>query len=140
MEAHSTFGAWLRRRFLHTQAKKAKAEELLRLSGKPVAYLREQWRAQIAAQKKPLPRQSRQASRNAVTELMHLRETRDEVKAQIHELTASLAAELDMLLHDHAEMMMDLRELKNCLKELQATIRRKESVLGVDDRAKLQTL
>ncbi|KAG6805080.1 hypothetical protein H0H92_000781, partial [Tricholoma furcatifolium] len=84
--------------------------------------------------------QSRQAGRNAVTELLRLRETREELKAQIHELTVTLAAELDMLLHDHAEMMTDLRELKNRLKELQATIRRKENVLGVDDHAKLQTL
>ncbi|KAG6806746.1 hypothetical protein H0H92_006362 [Tricholoma furcatifolium] len=44
------------------------------------------------------------------------------------------------MLHEHAEMMTDLRQLKNRLKELQSTIRRKENVLGVDDRAKLQAL
>ncbi|KAG6807735.1 hypothetical protein H0H92_006576 [Tricholoma furcatifolium] len=90
---HESLGIWLKRRFHHTKAKKQQAEDALKLCGKSVDYLREQWKAQIVAQTKPLPRQSKRAGKNAITELVRLHESRDALKAQIRDLNASLVSE-----------------------------------------------
>ncbi|KAG6807063.1 hypothetical protein H0H92_008485, partial [Tricholoma furcatifolium] len=116
------------------------AEDALKLCGKSVDYLREQWKAQIAAQTKPLPRQSKRAGKNAITELMRLHESRDALKAQIRDLNASLVSEHGIGLDDHTLTMTDLAEARIQLKDLNARIQRKENVLGVDERTELQLL
>ncbi|KAG6808753.1 hypothetical protein H0H92_003007 [Tricholoma furcatifolium] len=68
------------------QAKKLQAEDALRMWKTNIEYLREEWKAQIAAQTKPLPRQSKRAAQNAITQLMRLYESRDALKAQIKDL------------------------------------------------------
>ncbi|KAG6822733.1 hypothetical protein H0H92_012755 [Tricholoma furcatifolium] len=137
---HESLGIWLKRHFHHTKAKKQQAEDALKLCGKSVDYLREQWKAQIVAQTKPLPRQSKRAGKNAITELMRLHESRDALKAQIRDLNASLLSEHGIGLDDHTLTMTDLAEARIQLKDLNARIQRKENVLGVDERTELQLL
>ncbi|KAG6806635.1 hypothetical protein H0H92_010586, partial [Tricholoma furcatifolium] len=140
MEIQSNLGIWLRRRLLHTQRKKTAAEDILRSCGKPLEYLREQWKAQVEAQTKPLRRQSKHAGKNAVTELMRLREMRDELRQQIKDMNSSLVMEHDMPSHVHIEMMTDLHATKTLLQELELKITRKERLLGVSERAELKQL
>ncbi|KAJ7663695.1 hypothetical protein B0H14DRAFT_2658723, partial [Mycena olivaceomarginata] len=49
-------GDWIRRRYHHCLQKRTDATKDLRESGKPVAFLQEQWKLQVVAQTKPLPR------------------------------------------------------------------------------------
>ncbi|KAG6809758.1 hypothetical protein H0H92_014854 [Tricholoma furcatifolium] len=139
-DIQESLAAWLTRRFQHTQTKKKQAEDRLRLCRKSVDYLRAEWKAQIAAQTKPLPRQSKPAGKNAITELMRLHESRDALKTQITELNLTLLQDDDIGLDYHAQTMADLAETRIRLKDLNARIRHKETGLGIDERAELKLL
>ncbi|KAG6807078.1 hypothetical protein H0H92_008863, partial [Tricholoma furcatifolium] len=141
-EIHESLGVWLKRRFRHMQAKKLQAEDALRMWRTNIEYLRGEWKAQIAAQTKPLPPkgQSKRAAKNAITELMRLYESRDALKAQIKDLNASLVSEHDSALDEHAQTITDLAETRIRLKDLKFRIKHKEAALGVDERADLQAL
>ncbi|KAG6805611.1 hypothetical protein H0H92_014763, partial [Tricholoma furcatifolium] len=117
-DIQESLATWLRRCFHHTHTKKQQAEDGLRLCGKSVDYLRAKWKAQIAAQTKPLPRQSKRAGKNAITELMRLHESRDALKAQITELNLNLVEDDDIGLDYHAQTMADLSETRIRLKDL----------------------
>ncbi|KAG6807165.1 hypothetical protein H0H92_008576 [Tricholoma furcatifolium] len=139
-EVQMNLGSWLQRRFLHAQRKKTAAEDILKSCGKSLEYLREQWKAQVKAQTKPLPRQSKGAGKTAVTELMRLRETRDELRQQIKGMNSSLVMDQDMPSDVHVEIMTDLHTTKTLLQELELKITRKERLLGVSERAELKQL
>ena len=49
-------GEWIRHRYRHSVQKRVEATEALRECGKSNAQLREQWKLQVIAQTKPLPR------------------------------------------------------------------------------------
>ncbi|KAG6805647.1 hypothetical protein H0H92_014612, partial [Tricholoma furcatifolium] len=84
-EILSNLGLWLMRRSRHTEQKLEDAESILQHCEYSKEYLQEQWELQIQAQTKPLPRQSRTAGKDAVGELIRLRETRDALKLQERE-------------------------------------------------------
>ncbi|KAG6806228.1 hypothetical protein H0H92_012167 [Tricholoma furcatifolium] len=138
-EIHQNLGIWLNRRHKHTQQKLARAKGAIELCENTVEYLREQWRIQVSHQTKPLPRQSRYAGRNAVNELMRLRETRDELKQDIETYNQMLMQE-DITADEHIDLMTDMRGAKEKLQELTLKIRHKESVLDVNEHAQLERL
>lgn len=55
-KAHAGSGDWLARRWSTCEKRKTQAAQALRKTGKDVAFLREQWDLQVAAQTKPMPR------------------------------------------------------------------------------------
>ncbi|KAG6805218.1 hypothetical protein H0H92_000247, partial [Tricholoma furcatifolium] len=143
-EIHQNFGIWLQRRYKHAQQKLHRAQALIDSCEKTVVHLRDQWRLQVAQQTKPLPPyhisgQSRNAGRNAVQELMRLRETRDELKHDVEIYNVTLMQE-DLTADEHMELMSDMRGAKEKLRDLTLKIRHKESVLDVDEHAQLERL
>ncbi|KAG6806041.1 hypothetical protein H0H92_012938, partial [Tricholoma furcatifolium] len=130
-EIHQNFGIWLQRRYKHAQQKLHRAQASIDSCEKTVVYLRDQWRLQVAHQTKPLPRQFRNAGRNAVQELMRLCETRDELKHDVEIYNVTLMQE-DLTADEHLELMSDM--------DLTLKIRHKESVLDVDEHAQLERL
>ncbi|KAG6823012.1 hypothetical protein H0H92_011726, partial [Tricholoma furcatifolium] len=102
-------------------------------------YLREQWRNQVKAQTKPLPRQSRSAGKDAVSELLRLRESRNTFKQQERELNKILldhTTEPDV----HAETIQELAALRSNISNINLTISKRSDLLGVSDRTRLQKL
>ncbi|KAG6826001.1 hypothetical protein H0H92_001556 [Tricholoma furcatifolium] len=121
------------------QRKKASAEAILESCNQPIEYLRVQWKLQVKAQTKPLPRQSKNAGKNAINELLCMRETRDELKEEVNGYNEILIQE-DLTTDAHIEVLADLQGAKQRLKDLGGKIRRKESVLGVQDQEQLRRL
>ncbi|KAG6822193.1 hypothetical protein H0H92_014889, partial [Tricholoma furcatifolium] len=138
-EIQQNFGIWLQRRYKHIQQKLHLAQASIDSCEQTTVYLRDQWRLQVAHQTKPLPRQSRNAGRNAVQELMRLRETRDELKQDVEIYNVTLMQE-DLNADEHMELMSDMRGAKEKLRDLTLKIRHKESVLDVDEHAQLERL
>ncbi|KAG6823737.1 hypothetical protein H0H92_009193 [Tricholoma furcatifolium] len=138
------------------QRKKASAEVVLESSSKSIEYLRMQWKLQVKAQTKALPReilllfndktnaneiqgQSKNAGKNAINDLLRMRETRDELKQEVEAYNLILIQD-DLPADAHIEALADLQGAKQRLNDLMGKIRRKESVLGVQDQEELQRL
>ncbi|KAG6824466.1 hypothetical protein H0H92_006807, partial [Tricholoma furcatifolium] len=121
-EIHQNFRIWLQHRYKHAQQKLHHTQALIDSCEKTVDC-----------------RQSRNAGRNAVQELMHLRETRDELKHDVEIYNVTLMQE-DFTADEHLELMADIRGAKEKLRDLTLKIRHKESVLDVDEHAQLERL
>ncbi|KAG6823058.1 hypothetical protein H0H92_011554, partial [Tricholoma furcatifolium] len=138
-EILNNLGLWLLRRSRHTEQKLEDANSILQHCEYSKEYLREQWKLQIQAQTKPLPRQSRTAGKDAVGELIRLRDTRDALKLQEREhnkVLVNSATEPDM----HADTIEELKDIHLKLEATAAAIQRKSELLGVRDRARLTKL
>ncbi|KAG6912814.1 hypothetical protein DXG01_011805, partial [Tephrocybe rancida] len=138
-EILENLGAWLLRRSRHAFAKRKAAEEVLQKCGKPEIDLRAEWKAQVETQTKPLPRQSRNAGKDAVKELIQLRETRDGLKKRQREYDALIEDE-NTPVDEYTEAKTELESVRSRLRELTAKIRDKQSALGVADCARLEKL
>ncbi|KAG6906264.1 hypothetical protein DXG01_014925 [Tephrocybe rancida] len=138
-EILENMGAWLLRRSRHALAKQKAAEDVLRKCGKSEIDLRAEWKAQVETQTKPLPRQSRNAGKDAVKELIQLRETRDGLKKRQHEYDTLIEDE-NTPIDEYTDVKNKLGSVRSRLRELTAKIRGKQSALGVTDRARLEKL
>ncbi|KAG6822958.1 hypothetical protein H0H92_011918, partial [Tricholoma furcatifolium] len=128
-EILSNLGLWLLRRSRHTEQKLEDANSILQHCEYSKEYLQEQWKLQIQAQTKPLPRQSRTAGKDAVGELIRLRDTRDALKLQEREHNKVLvdsATEPDV----HAGTIEELKDIRLKLEATAAAIQRKSDLLG----------
>ncbi|KAG6904213.1 hypothetical protein DXG01_011669, partial [Tephrocybe rancida] len=90
-------------------------------------------------QTKPLPRQSQNAGKDAVKELIQLRKTRDGLKKRQHKYDALIEDE-NTPVDEYTEAKTKLELVRSHLQELTAKIRDKQSALGVADRAQLEKL
>ncbi|KAG6904048.1 hypothetical protein DXG01_012965, partial [Tephrocybe rancida] len=121
------------------------AESILRECGKSETELRAEWEAQIKTQTKPLPLiddvagQSRNAGKDAVKELLQLRETRDGLKKREREYDALVEDEATPM-DEYMEAKADLELVRLRLQELATRIRNKQSILSVTDRTQLKNL
>ncbi|KAG6904075.1 hypothetical protein DXG01_012803, partial [Tephrocybe rancida] len=106
------------------------AESILRECGKSETELRAEWEAQIKTQTKPLPR------KDAVKELLQLRETRDGLKKREREYDALVEDEATPM-DEYMEAKADLELVCLRLQELATRIRNKQSILGVTDYHKV---
>ncbi|KAJ3817231.1 hypothetical protein F5880DRAFT_1631011 [Lentinula raphanica] len=79
-------GLWLRRKVLACDEKLKEADTVLQNCGIDEDVLRREWRAQIKAQTKPLPRQHRNLGRTAVEEALRLRKSRDAAQDHVDDL------------------------------------------------------
>ncbi|KAG6904813.1 hypothetical protein DXG01_006992 [Tephrocybe rancida] len=128
-------GAWLLRRSRHALAKRKAAEDVLRKCGKSEIDLRAEWKAQVETQIS----QSRNAGKDAVKELIQLRETRDGLKKRQREYDALIEDE-NTPVDEYTDAKNELGSVRLRLQELTAKIWGKQSALGVTDRARLEKL
>ncbi|KAG6809215.1 hypothetical protein H0H92_001122, partial [Tricholoma furcatifolium] len=132
-------GAWLRRRFQHSERKREEAEETLRQCGFSEAILRAEWKDQVKTQTKPLKRQSKDSGKKVILELIQLRETREGFKRQIDEYN-SLLADPATPFEVYVETDDDCKKLRSKLAELTRAIAHTESALSIEDNASLTRL
>ncbi|KAG6912579.1 hypothetical protein DXG01_013663, partial [Tephrocybe rancida] len=132
-------GAWLLRRSQYALKKRKAVELILQGCGHQEVLLWAQWDAQVAAQTKPLPRQSKKAGKDVVNELIRLRETQSDLKKRVKEYDA-IIADVDSPLDEYADARTELESVRKKLEELRTRIRRKQAVLGVGDCTRLTNL
>ncbi|RDB27721.1 hypothetical protein Hypma_003286 [Hypsizygus marmoreus] len=132
-------GRWLLRRSQHTQSKLTTAEAILQDCGHSEGFLRAQWKAQVDAQTKPLPRRSRGHGKVAVEEVIRLRKGRDILKERVQELEGILI-DPDAPADIFADAEIGLERARESLLESNRRIQVKERALGINDRDELQRL
>ncbi|KAJ7697423.1 hypothetical protein B0H17DRAFT_1130398 [Mycena rosella] len=88
---------WIQRRGLHSAAKRAEAQAVLKKCGHDLPLLRAERTKQVAAQTKPLTRRSKTAGEKAVAAVIATREALEIRKAQVN---ACEAAALDAIEDD----------------------------------------
>ncbi|KAJ6525150.1 hypothetical protein B0H19DRAFT_971441 [Mycena capillaripes] len=131
---------WIHRRYRHSMQKRADATEALRKCGKPKTLLREQWKMQVIAQTRPLPRRSKTRGQQAVNAVMLLRAAVKTRQGQVRELRQRF---LDAVQQDHPDAAMCQAEYlatQQALQKAEGTLRRKEEALGVDEHEELEQL
>ncbi|KAJ7834308.1 hypothetical protein B0H13DRAFT_1653339 [Mycena leptocephala] len=133
-------GEWIARHLAHCVQKRAEATKTLRDCGKPMALLHEQWQLQVIAQTKPLPRRSKNRGKKAVHGVMLLRAVVKTHRGQVQELRQKF---LDGVENDdpHAALYQtELESVQEALAKAEASLRRKEEALGVDEHQELEQL
>ncbi|KAJ7873548.1 hypothetical protein B0H14DRAFT_3438323 [Mycena olivaceomarginata] len=133
-------GDWIRRRYHHCLQKRTDATKDLRESGKPVAFLREQWKLQVVAQTKPLPRRNKNLGQRAVNAVVLLRSSMKARQELCHELREKYLRAVEDGDEAAAMYEREFREAEEALAKAQANLRRKEAALGVIEHAELQEL
>ncbi|KAJ6524780.1 hypothetical protein B0H19DRAFT_1214956 [Mycena capillaripes] len=131
---------WIHRRYRHSMQKRADATEALRKCGKPKTLLREQWKMQVIAQTRPLPRRSKTRGQQAVNAVMLLHAAVKTRQGQVRELRQRF---LDAVQQDHPDAAMCQAEYlatQQALQKAEGTLRRKEEALGVDEQEELEQL
>ncbi|KAJ7726072.1 hypothetical protein B0H14DRAFT_2641184 [Mycena olivaceomarginata] len=124
-------GDWIRRRYHHCLQKCTNATKNLRESGKPVAFLREQWKLQ------GVTKNLGQRAVNAVVLLRSPMKARQEL---CHELREKYLRAVEDGDEAAAMYEQEFREAEEALAKAQANLRRKEAALGVTEHAELQEL
>ncbi|KAJ6630057.1 hypothetical protein B0H10DRAFT_2172881 [Mycena sp. CBHHK59/15] len=94
---------WIHRHYRHSVQKRADATEALQKCGKPKTLLREQWKMQVIAQTRPLPRRSKTRGQQAVNAVMLLRAAVKTRQGQVRELRQRF---LDAVQQDHPDAAM----------------------------------
>ncbi|KAJ6534059.1 hypothetical protein DFH09DRAFT_1250036 [Mycena vulgaris] len=132
-------GTWLARRWAHCQEKRRVAEEVLRECKQPLSLLRAEYKKQLTAQTRPLPKCAKNAGKLAVEEVLRLRKVQAVLKARVEGLEEAITEDLAELV-DVEMAERDLAVARQKLVTSKATLRRKEAALGVDDRQVLRNL
>ncbi|EDQ98859.1 uncharacterized protein LACBIDRAFT_335588 [Laccaria bicolor S238N-H82] len=103
---------------------------------KLIAYLRV---CEVQAQTKPLPRQTRNQGKDAVSEAIRLRKARDILRKHVQDQENII---LDPLASDHhlCDAELCLAEAKKALSSAESWVHASESALGVHERTKLGKL
>ncbi|KAG1776275.1 hypothetical protein EV702DRAFT_1179920 [Suillus placidus] len=84
------YGHWLHQRWLHCQIKKNAALDGLLDLGINEDILRAEWKAQIAHQMRPIPRQSKNKAAEVITTILALEKTLDANETSVRELEMQL--------------------------------------------------
>ncbi|KAJ7336153.1 hypothetical protein DFH08DRAFT_965053 [Mycena albidolilacea] len=131
---------WIRRRYRHSVQKRADTTRALRECGKPKLLLGEQWKMQVIAQTKPLPRRTKTRGQQAVNAVMLLRAAVKIRQGQVRELRQRF---LEAVQHGHPDATVCQAEYladQQALEKAEGTLRRKEEALGVDEHEELEQL
>ncbi|KAJ6471983.1 hypothetical protein C8R45DRAFT_936644 [Mycena sanguinolenta] len=134
-------GEWIRRRHAHSVQKRGEASQALADSGKPLSLLRAEWKKQVAAQTKPLPRRTQKAGEKAVEAVLLLRKAVETRKVQVRELRqkfVNAAGEED----PNAAILCEteLRGAEAALEKSEALLGRREAALGVGEKQELRKM
>ncbi|KAJ8583964.1 hypothetical protein M405DRAFT_916184 [Rhizopogon salebrosus TDB-379] len=116
------FGHWLHQCWIHCQIKKNAALVNLQDLDLDEDMLRAEWKAQIAHQTRPTPRQSRNKAAEVITTILALEKMLDVHDTSVHELEVQL----------HGGRVNDMVELNLQLVDA--------SALGIGDKAELEKM
>jgi hypothetical protein len=133
-------GGWMRRKWIAMMTKMKEAEEVLSEiyeKGYTEAVLHQEWIHQVAEQTKPLKQQSKGLADQQIREILALKNSCDEYKAQIDELETMIlegnyAEETNL-----DEVQESLEEYQAKLAKLQKSMATKKNQLSVDGRLNL---
>ncbi|KAJ6548545.1 hypothetical protein B0H19DRAFT_952491 [Mycena capillaripes] len=133
-------GDWIRRRHVHSRGKRLEATKALRACGKSKELLRAEWKKQVMAQTKPLPRQSKKRGEQAVNAVLLLRTAVETRREQVRQQQQKFLASVD---DDDQLAILYEREFqagKEALRKAEVNLRRKEEALGVTETQALKEL
>ncbi|KAJ7615780.1 hypothetical protein DFH06DRAFT_1013158 [Mycena polygramma] len=134
-------GEWNKRRSLHSADKRAAAEEVIAECGVSLEVLEEEWKKQIVAQTKPLPRRSKNMAKKAIEVVMALRDAAGIKREQLQACQKAVLAAIEVGDSDRIqESKADLRTAKQELGKAEKRLENKERALGVAERAQLADL
>ncbi|KAJ6465260.1 hypothetical protein C8R45DRAFT_1106910 [Mycena sanguinolenta] len=133
-------GVWLARQWDHCEAKRWEAKAALKKSKQPLALLREEYKKQLEAQTKPLPKRTKNAGKLAIEEVIRLRKAVTILETRIKYLEDVLIEGDGADAADAAMAEGDLETAWAKLSWTQEAVRRKEQALGVQDRKALKHL
>ena len=133
-------GKWLQRKWLNCLEKKIGAEEILEKLALEKSLLENEWKQQVAAQTKPLVRQSKNVANKAINEIMALYTARNAFGAELGGMDQKLISGdygEDMLVEDvlAAHQAIVKKQIA-----IEATIKTKKKRLGVRDQEDLKNL
>ncbi|KAJ7899941.1 hypothetical protein B0H13DRAFT_2336707 [Mycena leptocephala] len=123
-----------------TSLLRLEATKALREGGKSQTLLREQWKLQVLAQTKPLPRRTKNRGEKAVNGVILLRSAMTACQGLVHDLRQKF---LDAVMEEDPDAAMYETEFKaaeEALRKLKELLRQKEAALGVDEQQDLQEL
>ncbi|KAJ7895431.1 hypothetical protein B0H13DRAFT_1624347, partial [Mycena leptocephala] len=134
-------GQWVSCRYAHSIQKRAEVTKALRECGKSQTLLREQWKLQVLAQTKPLPRTSnKNRGEKAVNSVILLRSAVTARQGLVHDLRQKF---LDAVMEEDPDAAMYKTEFKaaeEALRKLKELLQWKEAALGVDEQQDLHEL
>jgi len=138
-----SMGTWIRRKWIAVDTKMKEAEEILSEvyeNSYTEAFLRKEWKLQVAEQTKPLKKQSKGLADQQIREILALGKTCDEYKEQIDELETMILGGNYLEGTNFDEVQEDLEEYQTKLAKLRTSIANKRSKLSVDGRLNLTKL
>ncbi|KAJ7891128.1 hypothetical protein B0H13DRAFT_2234846 [Mycena leptocephala] len=133
-------GQWVSRRYAHSIQKRAEVTKALRECGKSKTLLHEQWRLQVLAQTKPLPRRAKNRGEKAVNGVILLRSAVTARQGLLRDLRQKF---LDAVMEEDPDAALYETEFKGAeeaLHKLKELLRRKEAALGIDEQQELHEL
>ncbi|KAJ3793185.1 hypothetical protein GGU11DRAFT_692266 [Lentinula aff. detonsa] len=126
-------GKWIARKWHSAEVKRAEGDRDVKESEESPDFLRQQWAAQVAAQTKPPPRQSKNAGKKAVEEAVRLQKVRDSLTERIAKLE-DVICDVDADPVDYAGAEDRLLGLKQQLDSCKSKLSRAERALGVQNQ------
>ncbi|KAJ7025006.1 hypothetical protein C8F04DRAFT_968373 [Mycena alexandri] len=133
-------GAWVSRRDKHSRSKRVEATKALAECGYSIATLRAQWRLQVTAQTKPLPKRSKTGGQQAVSNIILLRGSVKTQEQLVAELRAAFVAAVEAERPEAGALKMDVATAEAALKATKDKLRRKERDLGFAEKENLRKL
>ncbi|KAJ7733445.1 hypothetical protein B0H16DRAFT_1732258 [Mycena metata] len=133
-------GAWVARRYKHSQSKHVEATKALAECGYSIATLRTQWQLQVAAQTKPLPKRSKNGGQQAVSKIILLRGSVKTQKQVVTEVREAFVAAVRAERPDAGALKIDLETAEAALEATKEKLHRKERDLGFAEREDLKKL
>ena len=102
--------------------------------------LRKEWAAQLVAQTKPMPRQSKNLADKLIEEIIQLKEDTDLCNKEIYKFDSMIQSGRYQDGWDVSEVRVTLSELREKHNKLERAYKSKREVLGTDGRLRLDRL
>ncbi|KAG1887859.1 hypothetical protein F4604DRAFT_1675004 [Suillus subluteus] len=131
------YGHWLHRRWVHCQMKKNAALDSLLELDVDEDILRAQWKAQIAHQTRPIPRQSQNKAAEVITTILALEKTLDAHETSVRELEMQLYVGG---VANVVEFNLQLADAQSQHAKIADTVRRRKAALGPQGQADLKMM
>ncbi|KAJ7598253.1 hypothetical protein C8J56DRAFT_1039067 [Mycena floridula] len=135
VKSSMALGGWIQKKWIHLEQREKDAEKKQVSIGLNEALLRQEWVDQVKHQTKALPRQSKNAGKLAINQILDLKDRLDGEQEDLHRLQTLDIDEDDFL--DPAE---EIAASKRSIKDLQDQISKKKRLLNLDEVMNLNTL
>lgn len=136
-------GEWLRRKWNAAIVRKNEATAVLaELEQKNIteALLRENWAAQIVQQTKPSPRQAKNLADKIIQEVLELKDSMAEVKAELYNFETMIHTGKYDDGWEISDVRLHLKDLKEKYEKIEKSYKSKHDTLGADGRLNLERL